>query len=391
MDKYFDVIIHNDSFYIVESYSKPKTHDSALETLKKIEFIVKNKLTYDSTHEDIYSSQSQYELFDILKTKSSQIHTGYHDKQSKLNWVFRKIFSKEKAISMVHTRIDNYVQPPQVLPLPNELIQEVAKYLEALDFHALAPLNRAGKVHATIAMLRRARGFGYEGHSPSEAIKYIEDLFMEVGALVRPRIIPKQYLSYEGKYLVPERILQNLKEMSTEDLFTILSNEKLYLPEFQKIKKIFQLNGNWKVAKTDNDTIKNKGSAALILSAKNGDIAISKLLLQHGADPNIPDKNGSSPLHFAAQAGYADIVELLLKNGAKVNERSGGHNTALAFACGYGAKSLHHPNAKVVALLLEHGADPNIPDKNGNTPLKIAQTYDFLEAISLLLDHNAHL
>ena len=66
-----------------------------------------------------------------------------------------------------------------------------------------------------------------------------------------------------------------------------------------------------------------------MLAAKNGDKNIVKLLLQHGADPNITDINGSSPLHWAAQASFGDIVELLLEQGAEVNEQARGHNLLL--------------------------------------------------------------
>jgi ankyrin repeat protein len=395
MSNYFDVVISNNSFYIVEPFSKPKTHDSALETLKKIEFVIKNKLTYDSSHKDIYSDQSQYELFEILKTKSSQIHKGYHKKQSKLNWVFRKIFSKQKEISAIHTRIDNYIQPPQVLPLPNELIQEVAKYLGVSDLGILAQLNLHGKTHAATAIIRKARELGYEDRDHAESVKYIDDLFKEIIELAIQGIIPKKHLSYKEnrpykknrQKFDSERILQNLQNLSTEDLFTILSNKKLYSPNFQKVRKIFNLKGNWKVTKNDSYTIKRKGSAALILSVKNGDKGISELLLQHGTDPNI-SVNGSPPLHWAAQAGFADIVELLLKSGASVNEGSARNSTALAFACGYGDRNLHHPNAKVVELLLQYGADLNIP-ANGSLPLHWAAQAGFADIVELLLKNDA--
>ena len=119
-----------------------------------------------------------------------------------------------------------------------------------------------------------------------------------------------------------------MRNLSTEDLFAILSNKKLYSLNCQKVRKIFNLKGNWKVTKTDSDTVKQNISAALVLSAKNGDKGIAALLLQHGADPNIHDSKGYSPLHWVAEEGRADIVELLLKNGVRVNERFKGHNTA---------------------------------------------------------------
>src|SRR5262249_23047561 len=137
-NKYFDVVINpNNSFYIVEysSTNKPKPHGLALETLENIELVLKNNLEYDSTnHSDSYSKMSQDKLFNILKEKSLEIHNGYN---KKLNWITRKFFSKEKEINAIHTRIDNYITPSKVLPLPNEL--------------------------AANPIIKQAQEFGYEG------------------------------------------------------------------------------------------------------------------------------------------------------------------------------------------------------------------------------------
>ena len=52
--------------------------------------------------------------------------------------------------------------------------------------------------------------------------------------------------------------------------------------------------------------------------ADNGKIA--KLLLIHGAHPDIRDKvDGNTPLIIAAGKGYKDVAEVLLANGADVN------------------------------------------------------------------------
>jgi ankyrin repeat protein len=55
----------------------------------------------------------------------------------------------------------------------------------------------------------------------------------------------------------------------------------------------------------------------------------------------------------------------------------------------------YKPNPRVVKLLLQHNADPNIPDQNGNTPLKTAfqtaERSDLLAAVLSLIESNAHL
>ena len=92
MNKYIDFIFSNyKTFYIIESSSKPKNSD-AMTILAKIEFIVKNKLSYNSNHRDIYSNQSKSKLFKFLGAQSSLIHQRYRKKQSKLNYLEKSFF-----------------------------------------------------------------------------------------------------------------------------------------------------------------------------------------------------------------------------------------------------------------------------------------------------------
>lgn len=386
MNKYIDIVINKSSFYIVEHDFKPKTHHLALETLNKIEFAVKNKLSYDSSHKDSYSQLTLLELFNVLKEKSSKICSGYHEKQSKLNWLFQKIFSRQKEVNKIHTRINSYINsftnPSQVFPVAAVLIKEITTYLEISDLRILAQLNHDGKTQATTAILKRAKELGYQGCNPTEAAKYTDDLFKEISDLTKQRIIPKEYISYKGETLDFERILQNLKKMSTQDIFTILSKEELYSLKFQKFRKIFKPDGNWKVNKPDSEPLKKKGGEALFLSAKHGDKNIAELLLQHGADLNIPADNRTLPLHCAAHNGYKDIAKLFLEKGARVNERDFNNSTALIHAC-------NHSAVEMVALLLQHGADPNIVRKSGISPLHLAAYNGYEDIAELLLKNGA--
>ncbi len=406
---FFNVIISEDkkSFYIGEIlFKKPKAHDLALETLKNIELIVKNKLNYNSSLKDDYSRKSPDELFNFLKEKSSYIYDGYQAKLLKklsepnfillsINRLCLGIFGKAKEVNAIHisiqSTIENYVQPSQVLPrLNRDATQDVFGHLDIRGLEAVIRLNRDAATQGTKAIVMRAKELGYEGnHNYADAAKYIDGLCNEVAELVYQGVIPEKHVFRgEQNWHKPdfERTLKNLQNLSTENLFTILSNERLYSLNSQKVRKMLSLKKNEEVIKNVSDTIKQKGSAALVLSVKNGDKGISKLLLQYGADPNIPaEKNGSAPLHFAAQAGRADIVKLLLDNGAEVNKLSGSNKiTALAFACGYGNKEYYKPNAEVVKLLLERGANLNIRTGDGLTPLDISRQNDLKEISSLL-------
>jgi ankyrin repeat protein len=64
------------------------------------------------------------------------------------------------------------------------------------------------------------------------------------------------------------------------------------------------------------------GNTALSFSTNRNHTDISKLLLEHGADPNSQNNKGESVLMYAAEAGNAEIVQLLLVRGAIAEQRS---------------------------------------------------------------------
>jgi ankyrin repeat protein len=85
-----------------------------------------------------------------------------------------------------------------------------------------------------------------------------------------------------------------------------------------------------------------------------------KLLLDHHADPNLHAGRSDFPLSAAASAGNEASVRLLLAANANPNAFVG--MAALQFA-------VIQNNLKVLQLLLDAHADPNVQDRNGDTAL----------------------
>ncbi|CAK7242632.1 MAG: hypothetical protein STHCBS139747_004128 [Sporothrix thermara] len=120
--------------------------------------------------------------------------------------------------------------------------------------------------------------------------------------------------------------------------------------------------------------------------AARGSLAVTKLLLEKGADVEARRENEIPALFKAAEAGHFAVVQELLRFHANPNVavRSRLGQTALFPACFRG-------HNKVVGLLLENGADVRVRDKEGRTPLlylasekeKVKWTMDTLR---LLLD-----
>ena len=110
------------------------------------------------------------------------------------------------------------------------------------------------------------------------------------------------------------------------------------------------------------------GRDALHYAALRNDVEAALRLLSEGADPSAADKAGLTPLHFAAQAYSLEVARLPVQAGANVSAEDRYGNTPLGRAV-----FESEGRGELIALLLEHGADPRKPNKTGQTPLGLAR------------------
>jgi hypothetical protein len=106
--------------------------------------------------------------------------------------------------------------------------------------------------------------------------------------------------------------------------------------------------------------------AALCVAARNGNIAMINLLLDHGADPNISDGWDGNPLTAAADTDNVVVLQLLVKHGAKINDDSDGSRALWRAATGGKLKALRY--------LLSHGANPNTVANTGKIETILSAT-----------------
>jgi ankyrin repeat protein len=144
------------------------------------------------------------------------------------------------------------------------------------------------------------------------------------------------------------------------------------------------------------DELLTTGTTPLLRAAIGGDVDSARLLLEHGALVDLPNVQGLTPLMAAAghtsgrnqrfdteqaQTRAIELIDLLLAAGADINAKLADSN-ALTARVGrqpnavteregqtalFGAVKFGWTN--VVEHLLAYGADPNVKDALGRTPL----------------------
>jgi ankyrin repeat protein len=94
------------------------------------------------------------------------------------------------------------------------------------------------------------------------------------------------------------------------------------------------------------------------------------VLLKHGANPNILDPNGNATLHWAIFSSKLDkkVIVLLLENKADPNLRGNNGRTPLDYVKS-GNYAFLSPDQKteIIALLHQYGALDKLPDWNSIT------------------------
>ena len=178
-------------------------------------------------------------------------------------------------------------------------------------------------------------------------------------------------------------------------------------------EKLLKAGADWKATRWNGET-------PLMIAAGTGSVEEVRMLLDCGADINGAEpKSLQNALMWAASEGHSGVVDLLIQRGANVNAASKSGFTALVFAAlKNDARDVQHllkagadPNyalvdkttgeTKVLTIaaanrsyaasiaLLDGGADPNIADRAGRTPLHDAAQAGALDLVRKLLAKGA--
>ncbi|MFF2889651.1 ankyrin repeat domain-containing protein [Paenibacillus sp. NPDC057967] len=166
----------------------------------------------------------------------------------------------------------------------------------------------------------------------------------------------------------------------------------------------------------DPNAVDAKGRTSAMIAVHSNQLDVFTLLAEHGADINTRDQRSDNPLLYAGAEGLLPFVRAAITAGADttLTNRFGG--TALIPAADRGHVeiveellttsdvNIDHVNnlgwtalleaiilgdggerhQRIVNLLIEHGADVNLGDSAGVTPLQHAKKHGYQEMIKSL-------
>lgn len=201
-------------------------------------------------------------------------------------------------------------------------------------------------------------------------------------------VIPMQRVEQPGMTFVQIPQQQQRSNMLLE---AVKANN---VNEVKRLLALQQFNINIK----DND-----GNTLLLLALKQRNKDLAHLLINAGADVTIADNRGQTPLMLSLFFDDIEIMQSLLKKGAHIDAQNEKGITVLMGAMnGLGSKN-QNPSLRLrfknfaqflinVDTLSQgrlKGADVNIADVNGNTPLMVAAASGDKDLVQLLLEKQA--
>jgi ankyrin repeat protein len=167
------------------------------------------------------------------------------------------------------------------------------------------------------------------------------------------------------------------------------------------------------------DAREQNGMTALTFAIAFGHEVTTGYLLEQGADPNLVlTEEGDTPLSFAVRfpelAQRDDLVRLVVEHGGDVTQAAGNGRSPFSELAGSGRAELvrwlmveqgvgtgdslpvppllraaEEGEVAVVRLLLQHGADANAIDATGQSALFVAEVQGAGEISELLRSHGA--
>jgi len=136
-------------------------------------------------------------------------------------------------------------------------------------------------------------------------------------------------------------------------------------------------------AGADANALENDYYDILTIAAVANDLETLRLALQLGCKPgNVTSRYQGTALIAAAHLGHVEIVQTLIDAGAPLDHVNNLNWTALIESIVLGDGGARH--TATLQALVEAGADVNLADGRGSTPLQLAHNYGYRNMIRIL-------
>jgi ankyrin repeat protein len=259
----------------------------------------------------------------------------------------------------------------------------------------------------------------YYGHF--NIVKYLVENGADINAQGYENMTPLHIASHQGYTDIAQCLMNYGADVNVKDEYDWTSLHWATKQGHLYIMK--QLIDNW----ADIDIQNVDGNTALHIVATLNGIDMAKLLIDEGADTNIKNNDGDTALHCATRKGcytifghlmqkksciniqnnrgdtvlhvmcniepdfffmpiVIDTVDLgALKNNPHINIQNNNGDTALHIACGRKGICRMY----IIKEFIHNGADTNLRNKHGQTPLNIARLNNNQKVLKFLCTHGA--
>ncbi|XP_044751749.1 serine/threonine-protein phosphatase 6 regulatory ankyrin repeat subunit B-like [Coccinella septempunctata] len=228
--------------------------------------------------------------------------------------------------------------------ITNILIRKGAD-IDALDFNKYTPLHSAVLAENETIVRALLDNGASPNFNPNQRRKSVIHLAVE-----------------RNNIRIFAMILERTEMIDVPDMDGLSPLQKAVLAENEEKVRLL-------LARRASPIIQHKNKMLLQHAVEKGNFNITKLLLENMPVPeatNFKSEGGVTPLESAVRSERGDIVDLLVANGADVNIQNADGNSPLHIACQKGSLDM------VTRLLTCPNVDFDARNKAGYTPLNLA-------------------
>jgi len=286
------------------------------------------------------------------------------------------------------------------------LLLEHGARVDAVDNNHSTPLHVAsqhGNVEAARLLLERgARVDAVDNnhstplhvtsqHGNAEAARLLLERGARVDAVDNTHSTPLHVASQHGNVEAARLLLERGARIDAVD-----NNHSTPLhvaSQHRKVKTsrlLLEHGANIHVQNKEDQTPQHLLLAMWSYNSPDDDVDTIRFFLERGADVDAVDEYHLTLLHVASYHGSVKVARLLLQHGANINARNGEGQTLLHRALVGINDGMWGDSFDAIQLLLENGADIDALDDDHLTPLHLASEYGSVRATRLLLEHGAN-